>query len=136
MTDFQFHVFAMPLLYMPLAWTFYASIAYYRKIRLHNLESWKKLSTETNISAKEFVLRAQNMCLRKGMALTDIIESEGVIRVLIRENPSLLWSGQFYCIDYSISEQPSVTVHARGSIFKENLNSSSFKNTLNAFVGL
>lgn len=137
MTDFQFHVFALPLVYAPIAYGIYASIAYYRQIRVTNIDTWKKTSMLTNLSPNEFIQRAQNLCANKGYLLIDINATPDVIKVVIKENPSLIWwFGQMYYIEYKAAEPQEIDLYARGCVFKQNLNISSYNNTLNAFVKL
>jgi hypothetical protein len=127
---------ALPLIYAPFAYGIYASIAFYRKIRLDDVESWKKACITTNLSAHEFILISQNLCANKGYQLMDIsIVSNELVKVVIKENPSLWWwNGQIYYIEYKAVERPEVVLYARGCVFKKNLNLSSYKNTLYSFM--
>ncbi|MDD4100451.1 MAG: hypothetical protein PHT47_05100 [Candidatus Cloacimonetes bacterium] len=136
MTDFQFHMFALPLVYAPIVFGIYASVAYYRKFSIDKVNSWKRASIITNISPNEFIQISQNLCANKGCQLIDItILSKEFIKVIIKESPSpLWWFGQIYYIEYRVVEQPEVIVYARGCVFKESLNVSSYNNTLNSYV--
>lgn len=136
MTEFQFNMFALPLIYAPFTFGIYASIAFYRKISLDKLESWKKASITTNISSNEFISISQNLCANKGCQLIDIsIVSNEFVKVVIKENPSLLWwFGQIYYIEYKVVERPEVVLYARGCVFKKSLNVSSYNNTLSSFI--
>ncbi len=136
MTVFQFHMFALPLIYAPFAFGIYASIAFHRKIHLDKVDSWTKACITTNISPNEFISISQNLCANKRCQLIDIsIVSNEFVKVVIKENPSLLWwFGQFYYIEYKVVERPEVVLYARGCVFKKCLNVSSYKNTLNSFI--
>jgi hypothetical protein len=59
MTDFQFHMFALPLVYAPIVFGIYASVAYYRKLSIDKINSWKRASIITNISPNEFIQISQ-----------------------------------------------------------------------------
>lgn len=136
MTEFQFHMFALPLVYAPIVFGFYASVAYYRKISIGKINSWKRASIITNLSPNEFIQISQNLCANKGCQLIDItIISKEFIKVIIKESPSLLWwFGQIYYIEYRVVEQPEVVVYARGCVFKKSMNVSNYNNTLNSYV--
>lgn len=136
MTEFQFHMFAIPLIYAPIVFGFYASIAYYRKISLAKVRSWRNDCVTTNLSPSDFILVAQNICSGKEHNLLEIsFHSNENIRVVIKENPTLMWwFGQIYCIEYTVEEKPKVTLYARGCVFEKSLNTTSYSNTLNSFV--
>ncbi len=137
MTALQFHAFSIPLFIAPIVYLIYASIAVYRKVRIHNLDGWKNDSIESNISKGEFIERTQKLCSGKGYFLLEIIESNNGIKAVIREEPTFLWTfGQFYCLEYKASPQPKVTVYVRGGVFKGNIHKAAFRNAVNAFAKL
>ncbi|MCB5265523.1 MAG: hypothetical protein PHT37_00530 [Candidatus Cloacimonetes bacterium] len=137
MTAIQFFAFSIPLFIAPIVWGIYASIAIRRKVKIHNLETWKKASIESNITQSEFIVRVQQLCAGKGYFLLDIIQSDDSVKAVIKEAPTVLWGfGQFYCIEYKAIEKPKVTVYVRSGVFKGAINKSAFRNAVNAFAKL
>ncbi|MCB5270271.1 MAG: hypothetical protein LHW56_00340 [Candidatus Cloacimonetes bacterium] len=137
MTALQFHAFSIPLIIGPFVMGVYAFIAMYRKVKIHNLETWKKASIESNLTKSEFIARTQQLCAGKGYFLLDIIQSDDSVKAVIKEAPTVLWGfGQFYCIEYRPTQKPKVTVYARSGVFKWAINKSAFRNAVNAFAKL
>jgi len=135
LTAVQFIMFMIPLMCL-FVFGLYSTIYFNLKIKTGKINSWNKKLIDTTITKQEFLLIAQKLCLYKGQNLIDIIQLDDILRIVIKENPNFLWwFGQFYCIDYTEKEKPSVMVYARGGSVKR-INKVSFANTFNAFVKL
>lgn len=99
-------------------------------LSIHNYEkrkTWKQVNGKTTLKGNEFIRRIQEICLHKNYTLLEISEKHAYIK----ENISFRSGGVLYYIELNASEPDSVTVYARGSIYKRQINPNCLTGMVN-----
>jgi hypothetical protein len=107
----------------------YYAIATLRTFDPNKRKSWKKASGKANLSADEFIKRVQKLCLHRRYVLLEISPTHAYLK----ENISFSSGGVMYYIELNATEPDTITVWARGCIYKNRINPNCLISMVNLF---
>ncbi len=92
-------------------------------------KSWKKVSGKSALTREEFINRVQKLCMHRKYILLEISPAHA----FIKESMSFSTGGVLYYIELNAAEPGTVTVWARGSIYKNRINPNCLTGMMNMF---
>ena len=91
--------------------------------------SWKKVTGKCTLTGAEFIKRVQKLCLHRKYILLEISPTHAHIK----ENMSMSSGGVLYYIELNATEPDTITVWARGAIYKKRINPNCLTGMVNMF---
>jgi len=92
-------------------------------------KSWKKVTGKCTLKGDEFIKHVQKLCLHRKYILLEISSTHAYIK----ESMSFSTGGVLYYIELNDTEPDTVTVWARGSIYKNRINPNCLTGMVNMF---
>jgi hypothetical protein len=105
----------------------YYAISTLRKHDSKKRSTWKQVKGKTVLKGDDFVKRVQKLCLHRNYILLEISPTHAYIK----ERMSFSSGGVMYYIE--LSEPDTLTIWARGAIYKDMINNNCLTSLVNMF---
>lgn len=99
-------------------------------LRIHDSKkrsTWKQATGKTTLKGDDFIRRVQKICLHKNYLLLEISPTHAYIK----EKMSFSSGGVLYFVE--LSESDTITVRARGAIYKDMINNNCLTSMVNLY---